>query len=71
MNSQEVANLKPGDRVYRWVWTGMTGGGEFDQADIQELVVVRVNRRTVTADTQHHGRMRIPYEQIEGRADWD
>lgn len=60
----DVSKLKPGDEVYRYVWTG----GE--SHDPQELTVVRVNRVTVTVDTKHHGRGRVPHAEIEGYVDW-
>jgi hypothetical protein len=54
-----ITGLKPGDRVYRWVWTG----GEHH--DIQPLTVVRVNQVTVTVETDQGSRFRINPVAIE------
>lgn len=61
----DMTTLKTGDRVYRWVWVGMG-----DRNDIQELTVQRVNRKTVTVDTDQGSRMRIKHGDIAGRVDW-
>lgn len=60
-----IENLQAGDRVYRWVWTGG------DDADLQTLTVIRVNRVTVTVKTDAGTVLRIPPRDITGRVDWD
>jgi len=51
----------PGDRIYRWWDSGAMG------AELQALTVVRSNRLTVTVDTDHGGRFRLPFAEIAGR----
>lgn len=58
-------DYRPGDRVYRWVWAGGS------DADLQTLTVVRVNRATITVDTDAGNRLRIPPDDIVDRVDWD
>ena len=60
-----TGDLKPGDRVFRWVWTGG------NDADINLLTVVRVNRVTVTVDTEGGNRIRINPADVAGRVDWE
>jgi hypothetical protein len=57
--------MRPGDRVYRFVWTG----GEHH--DPQPLTVVRVNRLTVTVRTDQGFTIRLDPAQIEGPWTWD
>lgn len=56
---------EPGDRVYRWWDSGAFGSYP------QPLTVVRVNRATVTVDTDDGGRFRIRPDLIAGRVHWD
>ena len=67
-----LSDLQPGDRVYRWVFTGMDSGSMLraETSDMQELTVVRVNRVTVTVDNDYGARFRVPHGDIAGRADW-
>lgn len=51
--------LKSGDRVWRWWDAGI-------HADVQVLTVVRVNRVTVTVDTDQGNRFRLPHADIVG-----
>lgn len=60
MNVDEVQQLQPGDRIYRW-WDA---GFEYE---IQPLTVVRVNRVSVTVTTDHGGRFRLPHRDVAGR----
>ena len=52
-------------RVYRYWDTGACG------SDIQELDVVRVNRKTVTVRTIEGSVFRIPLAQIVGPVTWE
>jgi predicted P-loop ATPase len=52
---------QPGDRVYRWWYS------HADQADPQPLTVVRVNRKTVTVQTDSGSTFRLSPELIAGR----
>jgi hypothetical protein len=56
---------KPGDRVYRYVWTG----GEHH--DIQELTVVKTNPKTYRVRTKYGNELVLPHHHIEGPIDWD
>jgi hypothetical protein len=55
----DIDALRPGDRVYRW-WDAGIGH------DMQPLTVVRVNRVTVTVDTDQGGRFRLPRAAVAG-----
>ncbi len=66
----DPAEVKPGDRLARWVLAGSHGGGAYDTADLQALTVIRVNRKTYTVDTDSGTRLRVPHDDITGRADW-
>lgn len=55
----DIDALRPGDRVYRWWDAGI-------QYDIQPLTVVRVNRVTVTVDTDQGNRFRLPRPEVVG-----
>jgi hypothetical protein len=57
--------LKKGARIYRNVYAGSDGRG-CDQYDPQPLTIVRVNRKTVTADTDQGIRTRVPLQDIQG-----
>lgn len=56
----DIDALKPGDRVYRW-WDAGIG------YDMQPLTVVRVNRVTVTVNTDQGGRFRLRRADVVGR----
>lgn len=60
-----MIEAKPGDKVYRYVWTG----GETCQP--QSLTVVRVNRLTMTVRTESGTKTRVSHSDIIGFADWD
>lgn len=60
----DKVKIRPGDRVYRW-WDAGT------HSDIQPLTVVRVNRVTVTVDTDQGGRFRLSCDEIVGPYVWD
>ena len=57
--------IRPGSRVYRYVWVG---GNNWNP---QPLNVIRVNAKTVTVETDQGSRFRIPPTEIEGRWDED
>lgn len=54
----------PGDRVWRWWDNGLSGTN-------QPLTVVRVNRKSITVDTDQGSRFRIDPAAIEGFVDWE
>lgn len=54
----------PGDRVFRFILTGQSG--DFDVTDLQPLTVVRVNRCTITVQTDEGGVIRLPHQDIRG-----
>lgn len=56
----DPSTLTPGDRVWRWVWTG----GQ-DQ-EPQPLTVVRVNRVTVTVRTDQGSTFRLDPHLLKG-----
>lgn len=58
--SMKLADLAPGDRVYRWWDAGI-------HMDIQPLTVVRVNRKTATVRTTQGNDFRIDPYHLEGR----
>lgn len=60
MKATEVSTLVPGDRIWRWWDAGI-------HMNVQPLTVVRVNRLTVTVETDQGNRFRLKPEQIEGR----
>ena len=64
----QMAQWKTGDRVYRWVVTGVrhTMTGRFEEQDPQPLTVVRVNRRTVTVRTDQGSVFRLEPHEIAG-----
>lgn len=60
----DIAGLRPGDRIYRWWDAGIS-------MENQPLTVIRVNRLTVTVDTDQGNRFRLPHEDIAGYVDWE
>ncbi len=53
--------LEEGEKVFRW-WFTLA-----DDADPQELTVVRINAKTVTVETEYGSRFRLPAHEIAGR----
>ncbi len=62
--------IRAGDLVARWVSTGSNGKG-VEQADLQELKVVRVNQVTVTVRTKHGSQFRIEPQNLSDVVDWE
>lgn len=60
----DIFGLKSGDRIYRWWDAGI-------KMDIQPLTVVRVNRLTITVDTDQGSRFRLPHSEVQGRYLYD
>lgn len=56
-----AADLKPGDEVYRWHDAGCAG------ADLEPLLVLRVNCATVRCEDLQGRRGRVPIGEIAGR----
>lgn len=61
MRPLTLADLAPGDRVFRWWDTGAFG------MTMQPLTVVRVNRKTVTVRTRQGSEFRMAPADIGGR----
>jgi len=57
---------EPGDRIFRWVWTGGDRHG-LETVGMQPLTVIRVNRATVTVKTDQGSTFRLPHSEVGGR----
>lgn len=56
-------NWKPGERVYRRVWTGLGGAAAFRQ---EPVTVVRVSKYTLTVRTESGSQLRLRGGDIVG-----
>lgn len=59
MSNMTTNEYRVGDRVWRWWDAGY-------KHDPQPLIVVRVNRLTLTVRTDLGNTFRLPYHEVEG-----